>query len=102
MEDYTVLPFFGRVTPKALGMITGDFNICESEEGTFNVRNQTFTEGDTVKTALFRSVFPHELLNYTAADGTLRTLSRIHRAFIKVSMTEARDFHCYSHVSNNR
>ena len=28
--------------PEALGVIIGDFNICEPEEGRFNVRNQTF------------------------------------------------------------
>ena len=78
--------------PEALGEIIGDFNICEPEEGRFNVRNQTFTEGDTGKTALFRSFFPHALgiaqPNFTrkdtAADGTSRTLSRIDRAFIQV------------------
>ena len=37
----------------------------------------------------------------TAADGTLRRLSRIDRAFINVPVAEARDFHCYSHVSDN-
>ena len=36
-----------------------------------------------------------------AADGTLRTLSRIDRAFINGPMAEARDFHCYSHVTYN-
>ena len=33
-------------------MLIGDFNSCELEEGRFSVRNQTFTEGDTGKTAL--------------------------------------------------
>ena len=28
---------------EAFGMISGDFNICEPDEGRFNVRNQTFT-----------------------------------------------------------
>ena len=32
--------------PDAIGMIMGDFNICEPEEGRFNVWNQTFTDGD--------------------------------------------------------
>ena len=36
-----------------------------------------------------------------AADGALRTLSRIDRAFIDVPMAEARDFHCHSHVTDN-
>ena len=42
----------------AIGMIMGDFNICEPEEGRFNVWNQTFTDGDTGKAALFHSLFP--------------------------------------------
>ena len=37
----------------------------------------------------------------TAADGTLRTLAGIDRAFINVPMAEARDFHCYFHVTDN-
>ena len=95
--------------PEDLRVIIGDFNICEPEEGRFNVRHQTFTDGDTEKTALFRSFFPHALEiaqpNFTrkdtAADGTLRTLSRIDRAIINPSMADARAFHCYSRVSDN-
>ena len=95
--------------PEALCVIIGDFNICEPEEGRFNVRNQTFIEGDAGTPALFRSFFPHALEigqpNFTrkdtASDGALRILSRIDRAFINVPMAEARDFHCYSHVSGN-
>ena len=79
------------------------------EEGRLNVRNQTFTAGDAGKTTLFRSIFPNVLEvaqpNFTrkdaAADGTLRTLFRIDRAFINLPMAEARAFHCYSHVSEN-
>ena len=41
--------------PGALGVIKGDFNNCESEEGRFNVWNQTFTDGSAVKAALFCS-----------------------------------------------
>ena len=86
--------------PEALGVIIGEFNICEPEEGRFNVRNQTFAEGDAWKTALsdpfFRMLL--KLRNQfftrkdTVADGTLRTLSRIYRAFINVPVAEARDF----------
>ena len=36
--------------PGAFGVLIGDFNICEPEEGRFNVWNQTFTDGDAVKT----------------------------------------------------
>ena len=47
--------------PEVLGVTIGDFNICEPEKGRFNVRTQTFTEGDAGKTALFRSFFQHAL-----------------------------------------
>ena len=95
--------------PEALGVIIGYFNICERKEGRFNVRNQTFTECDAGKTALFRSFVPHALeiaqpkftRKDTSADGTLRTLSRIDRAFINLPLAQARDFHCYSHVFDN-
>ena len=43
--------------PEAVGVIAGDFDICEPEEGRFNVRNQSFTEGDKGKAALFHSFF---------------------------------------------
>ena len=84
----------------------GDFNMCEPEEGRFNVWNQTFTEGDMEKAILFHSLFPrvHEIAkpDYTRRDysfnGVVRTLPRIERAFINIPMAEARDFHCYSHV----
>ena len=93
--------------PEAHGVITRDFNICEPEEGRFNVWNQTFTDGDTGKAALFHSFF-HHVLEITqpdftkrdsTADGTFRTLSRIDRTFINLPMAESQDFHCYSHFS---
>ena len=43
---------------EGFGMIIGDVNTCEPEEGRFSVRNQTLTEGDAEKTALFRTLFP--------------------------------------------
>ena len=42
-------------------MIIVDSNMCEPEEERFCVRNQTSTEADASKTALFRSC-PHMLL----------------------------------------
>ena len=39
--------------PGAFGVMAGDFNICEPEQGRFNVWNQTFTDGDARKTAVF-------------------------------------------------
>ena len=46
--------------PEALGVITWDFDSCEPE-GRFYLWNQTFSDGDAVKAALFRSFFPHVL-----------------------------------------
>ena len=95
--------------PQSFGVLNGDFNVCEPEEGRFNVTNQTFAKGDAGKTALFRTFFPFALEiaqpNFTrkdaAADGAIRTLSRIDRAFINVPMAEARDFRCHFHVTDN-
>ena len=39
--------------PGAFGVMAGDFNICEPEQDRFNVWNQTFTDGDAGKTAVF-------------------------------------------------
>ena len=36
-----------RPSRDAVGIILGDFNVCEPEEGRFNVWNQTFPDGDT-------------------------------------------------------
>ena len=76
--------------PNAVGIILGDVNICEPEEGRFNVWNQTFTDGDRGKAALFHSLFPHVLeiaqLGYTRRDsaalGVMRALSWIDRIFM--------------------
>ena len=60
--------------PNAVGIILGDFNICEPEEGRFNVWNQTFTDGDAGKTAIFHPFFPRVLEiaqpDYTWTDST--------------------------------
>ena len=89
-----------------MGVILGDFNICDPEEGRFNVWKQTFTDGDPVKTAVFRSFFPHVLevaqSDYTRRDstalGVIRTLSRIDRIFVNLPMAEARDFHVFENL----
>ena len=68
--------------PRGVGVILGDFNICYPEEGRFNVWNQTFTDGDPGKTAVFHSFFPYVLevaqSDYTRRDatalGVIRTL----------------------------
>ena len=82
--------------PNAVGIILGDFDICDPEEGRFNVWNQTFTDGEPGKTAVFHSFFPHVLevaqYDYTRRDSTalgdIRTLSRIDRIFINLPMAE--------------
>ena len=72
--------------PNGVGIILGDLNICDPG-GRFDVWNQTFTDGDPRKTAVFHSFFPHVLeiaqSDYTRRDSTalgiMRTLSRIDR-----------------------
>ena len=61
--------------PEAFGVIIGDFNICESEEGRLNVTNQTFTEGDTGRTTFFRS-FSCTSLKLRSPTSQGRTLLR--------------------------
>ena len=62
--------------PNGVGIILGDFNICDPEEGRFNVWNQTFTDGDLGKTAMFHSFFPHSLRlrNLISQEETLQSL----------------------------
>ena len=107
MTDCISSTRFGLRIPTLWALFLCDFNICDPEEGRFNVRNQTFTDGDPRKTAMFHSFFlPHVLEiaqpDYTRRDstalGNIRTLSRIDRIFINLPMAEARDFHCHSHV----
>ena len=88
--------------PDGVGILIGDFILCEPEEGLFHVATQTFSDGDPGSTAVLGSVFPDALEvaqpNYTrkeaSADGTLRILSRIDRAFVNIPVSEARDFRC--------
>ena len=60
--------------PCGVGVILCDFNICDPEEGRFNVWNQSFTDGDPGKTAVFHSFFPYVLENaqsdYTRRDSS--------------------------------
>ena len=71
--------------------------------------NQTFTEGDTGKAALFHSLLlrvleiaqPDFTRRDSTTEGTIRTLSGIDGAFINLTMAEARDFCCHSHVHEN-
>ena len=60
MKDYAFSLRIGSSILECLGVTVGDFNICELEEGRLSVWNQTFTEGDTGKTAFFFfRFFPH-------------------------------------------
>ena len=64
------------------------------EEGRFYFWNQTFTNGDPRKIAMFHSFFPHVLEiaqpDYTRRDssalGIIRTLSRIDRIFLILNL----------------
>ena len=84
----------------AVGIFLGDLNICEPEEGRFNVWNQTFTDGDAGKTAVFHSFFPHVLEiaqpDYTRRDstspGSYVLCQELIEFFFNVPVAEARDF----------
>ena len=69
----------GVYIPMKWELFLGDFNICEPEEGRFNAWNQTFTDGDTGKTAV--SFFPHVLevaqSDYTRRDAKALGVLRI-------------------------
>ena len=43
--------------PNAVGIILGDFCICEPEEGRFNVCDQTVTDGDAGESTMFHFLF---------------------------------------------
>ena len=61
--------------PDAIGVIMGDFNICEPEEERFNVWNQTFTDGDTRKAAIFRFFLAFSILPSLPLQGeTLQSM----------------------------
>ena len=57
MKDSGLSLHIGHSTLKATDVIMGDLNVCEPEEGRFNVWNQTFTEGDKGIAALFHYFF---------------------------------------------
>ena len=104
-------PTLACISQCRLGIILGDINICDPEEGRYNVWNQSFTDGDPGKTAVFHSF--HTSLRLTPqSDNTwrdstvIRTLSRTPRErdwsyFNNLPLAETRDFRCYSHVFEN-
>ena len=62
--------------PNAVGIILGNFSFCVLEEGRFNVWNQTVTDGDPGKTAIFHSFSSmfSRLLNLKTRGGTPQPL----------------------------
>ena len=67
--------------PEAIDVIMGDLNVCEPEEGRFNVWNQTFTEGDTGIAALFH-YFSSSARNRSTRCYKERLHSRWHNTHI--------------------
>ena len=84
--------------PCGVGVILGESNICGPEEGRFNVWNQSFTDGDPAKTAVFPSFHTSLRLpnlitqeKTPTAFGVIRTLSWIDVFFFdNLPMAEAR------------
>ena len=76
-------------------VILGDFNICDREEGRFDV-----LEPLSFHTSLELAQSDYKRRD-SSALGVTRTLSGIDRILINLPMAEARDFHCSSHVVEN-
>ena len=64
--------------PGAFGVMAGDFNFCEPEQGRFNVWNQTFTDGDAglLFSCFFSHVFELAQLDFTRKDVTVNGVIR--------------------------
>ena len=96
------------VCSDGLGIIIGDFNICEPEKGMFHVPTQTFSDGDPGRSAAFRSIFhtpckkaQPSFTRKAALDGTLRILFLFVRASINIPMAEVRDLNCHAHATDD-
>ena len=57
MADCVLIHPHWPACPCGVGVILGDFNICDPEEGRFYFWNEPFTDGDPRKTAVFHSFF---------------------------------------------
>ena len=58
--------------PTGVGIVLGDFNICDPDEGRFHAWNQTFTDGDQGKTAgfhCFLSIRPWDCSTWLHEEG---------------------------------
>ena len=109
MKDHDASLLIGHRYPEAVGIVTWDFLTFASlkREGSMFGTNPSMKE-IRAKSALFHffsRVLEIAQQNFTrrdaTADGTVRTLSRIDRAFINLPMAKARDFHCFSSVLEN-
>ena len=96
------------VSPNALGMLTGDLNICDLEEAGCFGATQTLTYGDRGRTNASRAAFQHTLglaqPDFTQKDvahGHIRNLSRIDRAFINIPLSEPMDIRYLASVVGN-
>ena len=88
--------------PYGVGVILGDFNVCDPE-GRFNVWNQTVTDGDPRKIAVFHSFFHTSLrlLNLIPRAGSPQSLGS-HVLFQGlIVFNQSRDFQCCSHAFEN-
>ena len=88
--------------PNGVGIILGDFNICDPEEERFNVWNQTFTDGDPRKTAVhvLQIAPPDHTRRDATALGIIRTLSRIDRIFLSIYLWRKHEMFIVSLMSS--
>ena len=108
MSDYASSLRIGLGTLEHLGLllVTSTSANPKEEDSRIGIRlsQKAMREG-----CFFPVFFPHVLeiaqpdftRKDSTADGTIRTLSRIDRAFINLPVAEARDFQCYSYVFEN-
>ena len=84
------------------GVLLGDFNVCDPE-GRFNVWNQTVTDGDPWKIAVFHSFFytSLRLLNLIPRGGSPQPLGSYALFQGLIVFDQGRDFQCCSHVFEN-
>ena len=94
--------------PTRVGIILGDFNICDPEEGRFQCLEpdiHRWRPGKDCCVPFFQNVLEVAQSDYTRRDatalGVTRTLSRVDRIFVNLPMAAARDFRCSSHVFEN-
>ena len=96
MKDFASSHHTGLIILTPLVVIMGGFNICEPEEGRFNVVIRERLPSFILFLAFSKLpslIFPGETLQ---SIGVIRTLSRIDRAFVNLPMATSRDFHCFS------